>query len=114
MTREKQAGVETLRANGMMCHLLEALERGEDIGHYGRLVFVIVARHFLEHDTICSLLANERGFTEEEAAALCAQVENRTATTLRGARRSASGNASRTFRSVLPVTIPTDAISIAI
>jgi len=32
----------------MMSHLLDALEKGEDIGHYGRLTFAMVAHHFLD------------------------------------------------------------------
>lgn len=39
---------EELRKNGMMAHLLDALDTGQDIGHYGRLVFAMVARHFLD------------------------------------------------------------------
>ena len=35
-----------LRNSSMMRHLLETLERGESIGHYGRLVFAMVSRHF--------------------------------------------------------------------
>ena len=38
--------VEDLRQSAMMSHLLDALDRGEDIGHYGRLVFAMVARLF--------------------------------------------------------------------
>ena len=36
----------------MMAHLLDALESGTDVGHYGRLVFAMVARHCLDdnHD----------------------------------------------------------------
>ncbi len=34
--------VAELRKNGMMAHLMDALSQGEDIGHYGRLVFVMV------------------------------------------------------------------------
>jgi len=37
--------VEELRKNDMMAHLLDALDAGNDIGHYGRLVFAMVARH---------------------------------------------------------------------
>ena len=36
-----------LRRNGMMSHLLDALEQGQSIGHYGRLVFAMVSRHFV-------------------------------------------------------------------
>ncbi len=38
--------------DGMMAHLMDALSQGEDIGHYGRLVFVMVARHFLSEDQL--------------------------------------------------------------
>jgi hypothetical protein len=31
--------VDDLRRGSMMAHLLDALERGEDIGHYGWLTF---------------------------------------------------------------------------
>jgi hypothetical protein len=34
--------VEDLRQSEMMSHLLDALEKGEDIGHYGRLTFAMV------------------------------------------------------------------------
>ena len=36
--------VQDLRQSGTMAHLLDALDQGEDIGHYGRLMFVIVAQ----------------------------------------------------------------------
>jgi hypothetical protein len=36
--------VEDLQQSPMMNHMLEALDRGEDIGHFGRLTFVMVAR----------------------------------------------------------------------
>jgi hypothetical protein len=39
--------VAELRKNGMMAHLMDALSRGKEIGDYGRLVFVMVARYFL-------------------------------------------------------------------
>ena len=38
---------EDLRANGMMGHLMDALEKHQDIGHYGRLVFAMVGHHFM-------------------------------------------------------------------
>lgn len=38
--------VADLRKSDMMTHLLNALDAGQDIGHYGRLVFAMVARHF--------------------------------------------------------------------
>ena len=38
---------ENLRDSPMMAHLLDALEARTDMGHYGRLTFVMIARHFL-------------------------------------------------------------------
>src|SRR3569833_9090 len=38
-------GIEALRENAMMSHLLESLENKQDLGHYGRLVFAMIARH---------------------------------------------------------------------
>jgi hypothetical protein len=37
-----ESGMEELRRSPMMAHLLDALEKGTDIGHYGRLTFVTV------------------------------------------------------------------------
>jgi hypothetical protein len=67
--------IEDLRTNAMMAHLIDALERGDDIGHYGRLVFAMVARHFLTEDELCEYL--QCNLSEEEARALCRQVEGR-------------------------------------
>jgi hypothetical protein len=39
----------------MMAHLLDALEAGTDIGHYGRLTFAMVARHFMSEDMLVRL-----------------------------------------------------------
>lgn len=58
-----------------MAHLLDSLEAGRDIGHYGRLVFAIVARYFLPADDVRRLLQRNPGFTEDEAASLMHQVE---------------------------------------
>src|SRR5512134_1261418 len=66
-----------LRRSPMMAHLLDALEEGTDIGHYGRLTFVMVARHFLPEDEIISLLAGQPDVDETEARALLLQVQER-------------------------------------
>lgn len=68
---------EALEQNSMMAHLLGALDRGEDIGHYGRLVFAMVARHFLEADELAALLQRNPGVTAEQARALVLQVQGR-------------------------------------
>ena len=69
--------VEHLRKNAMMAHLLDALERGEDIGHYGRLVFAMVGHHFLGEDELCAWLQKNPGVSEDDARAMCRQVEGR-------------------------------------
>lgn len=60
-----------------MTHLLDALSRGEDIGHYGRLVFVMVARYFLSDDQIVEHLTKDPDCDEEKARGLIRQVEAR-------------------------------------
>jgi hypothetical protein len=69
--------VEDLRKNGMMAHLLDAPEAGQDIGHCGRLVFAMVARHFMDGDELLTYLQKNPGFTQEEARALAHQVQGR-------------------------------------
>src|SRR5947209_11200526 len=65
---------ENLRESPMMAHLLDALEAGTDIGHYGRLTFVMVARHFLDEDKLVELLSHQPDHNEVEARALIRQV----------------------------------------
>ena len=69
--------VEDLRQSPMMDHLLEALDRGEDIGHYGRLTFVMIARHFVSNDELVELLTKDRDADEQEIRALVQQVEEK-------------------------------------
>ncbi len=65
---------DNLRDAPMMSHLLNALEAGTDIGHYGRLTFAMIARYFLSQDELVSLLAKQPGQNEDEARALVLQV----------------------------------------
>ena len=69
--------VEDLRKNGMMAHLLDALDEGKDIGHYGRLVFAIIARHFMSEDELVDYLQKDRDFSEEAARGLVQQVQEK-------------------------------------
>lgn len=69
--------VEELREDAMMAHLLDSLGKGKDIGHYGRLVFAMVGRHFLEEDALITTLQQDRDFSEEQARALVLQVQGR-------------------------------------
>ncbi len=68
-------GKEELRNSPMMAHLLDALEQGIDIGHYGRLTFVMVARHFLSEDEMVDLLSYQPDHDADEARALILQVK---------------------------------------
>ncbi len=67
--------VEDLRKNDMMAHLLDSLDKGKDIGHYGRLVFAMVARHFMPEDELVNTLQKDKDFSEEDARALVTQVQ---------------------------------------
>lgn len=69
--------VEELRKNDMMAHLLDALDAGKDIGHYGRLVFAMVARHFLSEDEAIAILTKDADFNEAEARSLYKQVQGK-------------------------------------
>ena len=70
-------GIEELRKDSMMAHLLDSLEAGKDIGHYGRLVFAMVARHFIAHDEVLRYLTLDRDFSKEQALLMLHQVEGR-------------------------------------
>ncbi len=69
-------GSDDLRDSPMMAHLLDALEQGQDIGHYGRLTFAMIARHFLDEDEMLRLLGQQPG-GDEEARSLLLQVQGR-------------------------------------
>ena len=71
------SGREALRKNGMMAHLLDSLDEGQDIGHYGRLVFAMVARHFVDEDTLVETLRQDPACDEAQALALVEQVQGR-------------------------------------
>lgn len=72
-----EGGEAELRKDSMMAHLLDSLEAGKDIGHYGRLVFAMVARHFLPHDEVLAWMMKDRDDTEEKARLLLNQVEGK-------------------------------------
>ena len=69
--------MDDLRKNHMMAYLTDALEKGQDIGHYGRLVYAIVARHFLDEDELVGVLARDKDFSEDQARGLVQQVQER-------------------------------------
>ena len=71
---ETRMATDDLRNNAMMAHLLDALDDGKDIGHYGRLVFTIVARHFVDEDELVALLRKDKDVDEAKARGLVRQV----------------------------------------
>ncbi len=56
---------------------MDSLDAGTDIGHYGRLVFAMVARHFLPHEEVVTWLTKDRDFSAEQAQQMLHQVEGR-------------------------------------
>jgi hypothetical protein len=71
----RKNGENELRNDSMMSHLLDSLNDGKDIGHYGRLVFAMVARHFMPADEVVSWLTRDKDFSVEQAKAMLTQVE---------------------------------------
>ena len=69
--------MDDLKRNHMMAHLSEALDKKQDIGHYGRLVYAIVGRHFLSDDELVAQLSRDDDFGEEQARGLVEQVQQR-------------------------------------
>ncbi|HEY6582299.1 MAG TPA: hypothetical protein VIZ60_14370 [Rubrobacter sp.] len=69
--------VEDLRQSPMMAHMLDALNNGEDIGHYGRLVFAMIGRHFVSDDELVGLLTKDHDADEQEIRAMVQQVEEK-------------------------------------
>ncbi len=74
---EIEGGETELRKDSMMAHLLDSLDAGKDIGHYGRLVFAMVARHFLSHDEVLARMTKDKDFGDEDARVMLKQVEGR-------------------------------------
>jgi hypothetical protein len=66
-----------LRRSPMMAHLLDALEGGKDIGHYGRLTVAMVAHHFAGREELEALLAKGTSADEDEIRSLVQQVAER-------------------------------------
>jgi DNA primase large subunit len=66
-----------LRREPMMAHLMDSLEAGVDIGHYGRLVFAMIARHFMSDDEVVAYLTKNPDFEESMARGLLRQIDAR-------------------------------------
>ncbi len=66
---------DSLRSSPMMAHLMDGLDSRQDIGHYGRLVFAIVARYFMAADEVVGWLMKNPEISREDAAGLMHQIE---------------------------------------
>lgn len=66
-----------LRQSPTMARLLDALDQGKDIGHYGRLTVAMVGNQFLDKDELLKLLEKDPSIDEGEAKALVQQVASR-------------------------------------
>ena len=69
--------VEDLKQSQMMNHMLEALENGEDIGHYGRLTFAMVGVYFANDDELVEVLTQDHDADEREIRAMVQQVREK-------------------------------------
>jgi hypothetical protein len=69
--------MDELKKDPMMAHLIATLEARHSIGHYGRLVFAMVARHFLNHDELIEYLEKDPDCDTVRAKSLVEQVESR-------------------------------------
>src|SRR5690349_19493278 len=68
------AGRPALAASPTVARWLQALEAGQDIGHFGRLAFVSIARHFLSTEELASLLAGQPHSDQAKAQKLIERV----------------------------------------
>jgi hypothetical protein len=73
----EERGQDALCRSKMMERLLHHMKQGKDVGHYGRLVFVMVGRFFLDEDEMVSLLKKQPGVDEESALGMVTQVLER-------------------------------------
>ncbi len=64
-----------LRKDPMMVRLSDELKAGTDIGHYGRLVFTMIARHFLSESELKKSLCKDRDFSADQAQTLIDEVK---------------------------------------
>ena len=69
--------MDDLKSSSMMSHLIDTLERGESVGHYGRLVFAMVGRYFVDEDELASMLEKDPECDANEARSLIRQVNAR-------------------------------------
>ncbi len=74
MAEKNSKAIDELKQSPMMAHLLDALDAHQDIGHYGRLVFTMVARFFLSENELVKYLSKDPGVSADDARVMLEQV----------------------------------------
>ena len=69
--------VEDLRQSPMMGHMLDALDNGEDLGHYGWLALAMIGHHFVSEDELVELLTKDHDTNEREIRAMVQRVREK-------------------------------------
>jgi hypothetical protein len=69
--------LDDLKKEPMMAYLIDALAAKTDIGHYGRLTFIMIGRHFLTEDELVEQLIQAPDCDEAKARGMIQQVVDR-------------------------------------
>ena len=69
--------IEDLKKDNMMNHLLASLEKGEDIGHYGKTRVHDGGAPFSDQDEVVEWLRKDPDCDEQKARGLLQQVQSR-------------------------------------
>lgn len=79
VAKSGHGGEEELRKSPMTARMLDAMRATPpvDIGHYGRLIFTMVARHFLSDAEMIALVSKQPGEDELTASSRILQVRAR-------------------------------------
>lgn len=70
-------GEQTVRQDAMMRYLMDSLNQGTHIGHYGLLTFAIVAHHFMTEQEVLEYLLKDPSMDMTQAQNLYRQVQTR-------------------------------------
>jgi hypothetical protein len=76
LLHELRMPIDDLKQKPMTAHLIGTPDSGHSIGHYHRLVFAMVARHFLEREEFIAYLEKDPEIGDAEARSLVEQVES--------------------------------------
>jgi hypothetical protein len=62
--------VKDLQQSPITNNMLEALTRGENIGHYSRLTFIMIAPHVVDNEELVGLLTQDQDVDEGDIRAM--------------------------------------------